>query len=93
MIVEFSGGIGAPVAERGFRDWLAANPDGYYINDRKSKAPMLHRAGCGHIDAGLIAGDSPLTYASKVCGSGRAVLEAWGRSNGAILEPCSTCKP
>ena len=93
MIEEFPGGLDSKAAEARFRAWLDENPEGFYINVRKSKAPMLHRSSCGHIDAGLIASESLLTDTRKVCSQERAVLESWARSNGASLEPCSTCRP
>jgi len=85
MIVTFKN------ADRDYATWLEHHPNGYVLNPREGgQQPMLHRAGCIHIEHG---DDYRITERVKVCSDHRADVEAWARENGhGQVVPCSDCR-
>jgi hypothetical protein len=77
----------------GFFDWLAANPDGYFINTERNPKPnylVLHRPQCPHFKGG---GDVHWTkdYV-KVCSTNRGELEEWTADTvGGDVTLCRSC--
>ena len=55
-----------------FVDWMEKYPDGFVLNYRTKKAPMLHKAGCGHFKP---YDTVCLTRNKKVCSLDRHKLE------------------
>ncbi len=81
--------------------WIAAHPDGYVLNVRRSADPdyvVLHRAGCNSISndkqaPGAFTGKS---Y-RKICAASVAELQLAakraGRSDGSFSKRCGLCRP
>jgi hypothetical protein len=83
--------------DAGYLDWLAANPDGYVINIRRSYNPTdgrVHRADCWTI-SGLNSGGKALTVPYvKVCAERRDDLFGWTLHQfEAPILPCGICLP
>jgi hypothetical protein len=81
--------------------WVAAHPDGYVLNVRRSPDPryvILHRADCTSISNETHA---PGAYTGrsyrKICASSEAELHAGakgeGRSDGTFSKRCGHCCP
>jgi hypothetical protein len=81
----------------GYVAWLAANPDGYVINVRRSHNPTdarVHRSGCWTI-SGKNSGGKALTgpYV-KVCAERQILLVEWIADQfEAPIPRCKTCRP
>ena len=82
--------------DRGYLDWVSANPSGYVLNSYAHPSTdylMLHKATCGSITSA-----ARLNYTSggyvKVCAPDIGPLEAWAsEETGGRLSPCGLCKP
>jgi hypothetical protein len=79
--------------DRGFFDWLAGNPDGYFINaERRPKRNylVLHRPSCPHYK-----GESSLNWTKdyvKFCSANRSDLEEWAINTiGGEVTLCRSC--
>lgn len=77
----------------GFFDWLAANPDGYFINTYRNPKPdylVLHRPQCPHFK-----GDESLHWTKeyvKICAAERQELESWASETvGGEVTLCRSC--
>ena len=84
-----------------YLQWLAAHPDGFVLNLRRSPDPryvILHRANCASISNGT---HEPGAYTGrgyrKVCASSEAKLHAAakreGRNDGSFSKRCGHCRP
>ena len=84
-----------------YLSWVAAHPDGYVLNVRRSPDPryvILHRANCKSISNEAHA---PGAYTGrsyrKICLSSEAMLQAAakreGRSDGTPSKRCGHCLP
>ena len=83
---------GTQAAHQAFREWQAANPAAYVINERPGGEGMLHRASCMHLQT--IDGDGySLATNAKVVGDDLAQLLAGAKDEFAPITTCSTCKP
>ena len=71
-----------------FLAWIAANPEGYYLNQKRSGEAMLHRGKCFHIEFNIPV---RLTAARKMASTSRAQLEAWAVDEGIRVNACSDC--
>ena len=81
--------------DKGFFDWLAANPDGYFVNsERHPRAEYirLHRPGCQSFK-----GSPELHWTKdyvKLCAIERGDLERWAfNALGSEVTPCELCRP
>jgi hypothetical protein len=83
-----------PASDAEFREWLDANPDGYFINCDHVPSPgylKLHRASCWSVRVENWANHAGGDYL-KVCGVDHTELESWAkRSGGKPLTPCGHC--
>ena len=71
-----------------FLAWVEANPNGYYLNQKKSGEAMLHRGQCFHIEFNIPV---RLTAARKIAGTHRAHLEQWAAHENVHILLCSDC--
>lgn len=79
--------------DAGFFDWLAGNPDGYFINTERTPTPrylVLHRPACRHFK-----GSEGVNWTHdyiKICSSHRDELEDWATSSvGGEETLCRSC--
>jgi hypothetical protein len=79
--------------DRGFFDWLLANPDGYFVNSERNPRPsylVLHRTSCSHF-----TGTPSLHWTKdyvKHCCTDRRALEEWAHDCvGGHVTHCPTC--
>ena len=72
-----------------FRDWIAANPSGYFINDLGPEKSLLHDAQCRHIQP-----EKWMKAAMpKVCARTTSELrEWWATKYHSSLPECQDCK-
>ncbi len=63
-------------------EWLAENPEGFFINCRSASDMMLHRPSCPHLK-----GETNLTSRRKVCSLDRKQVVRWADERG-TLEIC-----
>jgi hypothetical protein len=79
--------------DAGFFDWLAANPDGFFINTERTPTPrylVLHRPGCRHFKGGEQV-NWTREYI-KVCSAHRDELEDWATTSvGGEETLCRSC--
>jgi hypothetical protein len=97
MMRDYSSGIEAGEADRGYLDWLRDHPAGLVLNLSKDRngRPVLHRTTCDTISYDLEA-KGHTRRDSKLCFEDRAELQAWrvtAASATADLSTCSRCKP
>ena len=81
--------------------WLAANPEGYVVNTRRTYTPaymLLHRASCRTIDPAAASTDSGAFTERdyiKICSGDLselgALTKALGRTEGEFSAVCSKC--
>jgi hypothetical protein len=76
-----------------FFDWLADNPNGYFLNTERNPKPtylVLHQPQCPHFKGG-----EQLHWTKgyvKVCSAERAELEAWAQATvGGEVTLCRSC--
>jgi hypothetical protein len=77
-----------PYDNEAFLAWIAANPSGYYLNQKKSAEAMLHRGKCFHIEFNIPV---RLTAARKIASTNRQALERWAASENIRVTNCSDC--
>lgn len=84
--------------DKGYKDWLNKNQNGYLINCLRSPTPnylFLHKATCHTISGSPAKGD---TWTDgdyiKVCSSEKAELEKWAKLNvKGNIHNCEHCRP
>lgn len=85
-----------------YQQWLSANPEGYVLSLKKTKATSymsLHRSVCSHIsvyDKRHPFGAFTERAYMKVCAKSIREIESWikdNTSNGKITLECSHCQP
>jgi hypothetical protein len=76
-----------------YERWRAAHPNGYVDNVRRDGPLLLHRATCRTLRATGAAKGRSSTGLPKLCGTDRADLEAWVRTQGRMPTPCVNCAP
>lgn len=79
--------------EDGYRDWLAANPDGFVLNTtRVPSAPylILHRSSCRTINRPADQRAWTHDY-GKACANTRSAIEAWARVTTGGVSECRLC--
>jgi hypothetical protein len=81
--------------DKGFFEWLAQNPEGYFINTERhprAKYMRLHRPGCQSFK-----GSPELHWTRdyvKLCSLDRSDLERWAFNTlGSEITPCELCRP
>ena len=81
--------------DKGFFEWLAQNPEGYFINTERhprAKYMRLHRPGCQSFK-----GSPELHWTRdyvKLCSLDRGDLERWAfNALGSEIMPCELCRP
>ena len=79
-----------PSQRKEFEAWLQAHiEDGLYINCG-GNSPMLHRAGCSHLEP---HGSGSTVRREKACSTSLADLESWAAKSGWSLRYCRDCAP
>jgi hypothetical protein len=71
-----------------FRQWMKNNPQGFYINMRGRKDPMLHSVGCWHLGSGE---GMNCTTNPKICSTDKQELINWTRELALELDICGDC--
>ncbi len=83
--------------DAGYLAWLAAHPDGYVINLRRSRNPSdarTHRASCRTISGQNPRGGAWTRTYVKVCAEHLGRLETWANDSfGQPITRCGTCRP
>jgi hypothetical protein len=82
--------------ERGYREWLAGNEDGFVLNIQRGLHPgdaRVHRATCGTIAGTPPRGRAWTETYIKVCGSSLAELNAWADQKSGPVRACRRCQP
>ena len=77
-----------PLDHEAFLAWIAAHPDGYYLNERSEREVMLHRGRCHHIEFNVPV---RLIAARKVCSLDPQRLRAWATAHQRRFLECSDC--
>ncbi len=80
--------------DRGYLDWLAAQPDGYVVNaDRLPNASYLRlrRATCRTISGQPATGRAWTVTSTKVFGERQELVDWAKRAVSGDLSPCPTC--
>jgi hypothetical protein len=71
-----------------FLAWIAANPHGYYLNQRTSHEAMLHKGRCPHIEFNI---QVRVTSAKKIASTDGTQLETWAGVEKVRVLRCSDC--
>jgi hypothetical protein len=83
--------------DRGYLDWIAANPDGFVINVLRNLNPStarLHHAHCHTVSGYNPAGGAWIGTYSKVCSLDLVELDAWASAHvGGPITRCGICQP
>lgn len=80
--------------EKGYREWLARNPDGFVVNQRWGTYLRLHGSWCRHIQQPGMKHTNPEATSTKLCGPDLVSLKAWVMAHyGREPDPCGACKP
>lgn len=77
-----------PADNEAFLAWIGANPQGFYLNQRKSAEAMLHRGMCFHIEFDIAV---RVTAARKIAGTNKDQLERWASNEHIVVTYCSDC--
>lgn len=76
--------------------WRDAHPDGFVLDVRARRAPLLHRASCPDVDRDERPGRLKAKGARQICAAMKSSLRAWaGRELPAqgMIERCTKCSP
>jgi hypothetical protein len=83
--------------DRGYADWLAANPQGYVLNIQRDLNPSdarMHRADCGTITGAPPRGRTWTESYIKACALSLPELDAWALAHArSAITRCGTCHP
>jgi hypothetical protein len=86
--------------EAGYLRWIAANPDGFVLNVRRTPDPnyvVLHRATCGSISTPRGPGAYTCRAYRKICADDMHELQfaagKEGRRDGSFSRRCGVCNP
>lgn len=84
-----------PDKDQEFKDWHSNNPDGFYLNEQRKGAVMLHKVGCWHLQKlgpWPESGNFCTTAKFKIVSDSREELEKWAKVENMKLSRCGHCK-
>jgi hypothetical protein len=83
--------------DRGYLDWVAANPEGFVVNIRRALNPSdarVHRADCWTIAGEPARGKSWTGPYIRLCATELRELDSWATERFETrIERCGTCRP
>ena len=80
--------------DSGYRQWLAAHPEGFVLNTYTKPKPtylVLHRTSCHTISGNPARGVRWTADYIKFCGGRRELEEYARRDLGGAVQPCGVC--
>jgi hypothetical protein len=83
--------------DAGYAWWRNTHPDGYVLDIRARRPPLLHRARCSDVDRDRRPGRLKAKGSRQICADAKTALRAWLRhevpGDGAMIERCPKCGP
>jgi hypothetical protein len=83
--------------DAGYDWWRNAHPDGFVLEVRARKAPLLHRARCEEVDRDVHGRRLKGKGARQICADMKSALRAWAsrelEGEGKLLDRCTKCGP